>query len=127
MVVKRRLLGPGGWSQPVCRIDFRIGGAYRYGWRRDADGTTMGMGGVFREIVVPERIVSTETFDDAWYPGEMIGTIALAENAGVTTLTQTLLYESKDARDGVLKSPMQSGIDASYDRLEKHLASQTSA
>src|SRR5215471_1779827 len=65
--------------------------------------------GIYREIVAPERIVSTERFDEAWYPGEAIGTVVLTERAGTTTLTQTLQYESRAARDGVLKSPMESG------------------
>src|SRR3990172_6633378 len=68
-LVKRWLLGPDGWSMPVCDIDLRVGGKYRYVWRRDRDGTEMGMGGVFREIVPPELIVATEKFDESWYPG----------------------------------------------------------
>src|SRR5262245_25129226 len=123
-LVKRWLLGPPGWSMPVCEIDLRVGGKYRWVWKRDSDGTEMGMGGVYREIVVPERIVSTEKFDDAWYPGEGVGTIMLVEQSGITSLTQTVLYESRAARDGVLKSPMESGVRASYDRLEDLLASK---
>jgi uncharacterized protein YndB with AHSA1/START domain len=123
-LVKRWLLGPPGWSMPVCEIDLRVGGSYRYVWRKDADGTTMGMGGVYREIVAPERIVSTENFDQAWYPGEAVGTLVLVEQGGRTTVTQTVRYESRDARDGVLKSGMASGVEASYDRLEEVLASQ---
>ena len=122
-LVKRWLLGPDGWSMPVCEIDLRVGGSYRYVWRRDRDGTEMGMGGVYREIVAPERIVSTEKFDESWYPGEAVGTLVLVEQGGKTTVTQTVLYESRDARDGVLKSPMESGVAAGYDRLEKLLAS----
>src|SRR3982075_1294051 len=72
-LVKRWLLGPPGWSMPVCEIDLRVGGKYRYVWRRDSDGTDMGMGGVYREIVAPERIVATEKFDQAWYSGEAVG------------------------------------------------------
>ena len=68
-LLKRWLLGPDGWSMPVCEIDLRVGGRYRYVWRNDRDGTEMGMGGVYREIAVPERVVATEKFDDAWYPG----------------------------------------------------------
>ena len=86
-LVRRWLLGPDGWSMPVCEIDLRVGGSYRYVWRH-ASGNEMGMGGVFREIVPPERIVSTEKFDHAWYPGEAVGTIVLTEHAGKTTLTQ---------------------------------------
>ncbi|MGH9500771.1 MAG: SRPBCC family protein [Terriglobales bacterium] len=122
-LVRRWLLGPDGWSMPVCEIDLRVGGSYRYVWRNDRDGTEMGMGGVYREIVVPERLVSTEKFDEAWYPGEAVGTLIFVEQAGKTTVTQTLLYGSRETRDAVLKSPMESGVAASYDRLEALLAS----
>ncbi len=122
-LVKRWLLGPDGWSMPVCEIDLRVGGNYRYVWRRDRDGTEMGMGGVFREIVPPERIVATEKFDESWYAGEAVDTTVLTERAGRTTLTLTVLYESQAARDAALKSGMESGVAAGYDRLEKLLAS----
>jgi len=120
--VKRWLLGPPGWTMPVCRIDLRVGGAYRYEWKNEK-GTVMGMGGVFREIVVPERIVATEKFDDAWYPGEAVGTTVLTEKNGRTTLTATMLYESKEARDAVLASGMERGLEASYDHLAETLVS----
>jgi len=55
-LVKRWLLGPPGWSMPVCEIDLKVGGSYRYVWRNE-DGREMGMGGKYREIVRPERIV----------------------------------------------------------------------
>ena len=122
-LVKRWLLGPDGWSMPVCEIDLRVGGAYRYVWRH-ARGNEMGMGGVYRDIVVPERIVATERFDESWYPGEAVGTVVLVEQGGRTTLTQTLLYESREARDAVLKSPMEEGVVAGYDRLAELLATK---
>ncbi len=121
-LVKQWLLGTAGWSMPVCEIDLRVGGKYRYLWRHDRNGNEMGMGGVYREIVKPERIVNTENFDEPWYPGEAVGTLMLTEERGRTTVTQTVLYASRDARDGVLKSPMESGVAASYDRLESLLA-----
>lgn len=120
-LVKQWLLGPDGWSMPVCEIDLKVGGKYRYVWRRDKDGTEMGMGGGYREIVAPERVVATEKFDQSWYPGEAVGTFVLVEQGGKTTLTQTILYESREARDGVLKSGMEKGVVASYDRLAKLL------
>jgi len=125
-LVKQWLTGPPGWTMNVCEIDLRVGGRYRYGWQH-VDGRTMGMGGVYREIAAPERVVATEKFDDAWYPGEALGTIALAEQGGRTTLTQTIRYESRAARDGVLKSPMESGVAASYDRLAELVAAQQDA
>ena len=121
-LVKRWLLGPPGWSMPVCEIDLKVGGAYRWVWRRDSDGTEMGMGGVYREIVRPERLVFTEKFDEAWYPGEAVGTLVLFEKDGKTTLTQAMRYESRQARDAVLESDMERGVAASYDRLEEILS-----
>ena len=122
-LVKRWLLGPEGWSMPVCESDLREGGKYRYVWRNDADGQEMGMGGIFREVVPPDRILATEKFDEAWYPGEALDTITLTEQDGKTTLRQTILYNSRETRDAVLKSPMQYGMAASYDRLEGYLFS----
>jgi uncharacterized protein YndB with AHSA1/START domain len=122
-LIQKWLLGPGGWSMPVCEVDLRAGGKYRYVWRNEADGKEMGMGGTYREVVPPERIVITELFDEAWYPGEAVDTIVLVERQGKTTLTQTILYNSRETRDAVLKSPMQIGMAASYDRLEKFLPS----
>ncbi len=122
-LVRLWLLGPPGWSMPVCEMDVRVGGTYRWVWRHDRDGTTMGMGGVYREIVKPERLVTTERFDEAWYPGEALNTLVLVEQGGRTTLTQTMRYESQEARDAVLKSSMEKGVAASYDRLADLLAS----
>jgi len=122
-LLKKWLLGPDGWSMPVCETDLRAGGKYRYVWRNETDGSEMGMGGVYREVAPPERIVATEVFDEAWYPGEAVDTIVLVEQKGQTTLTQTILYDSSATRDAVLKSPMQVGMAASYDKLEKFLPS----
>ncbi len=116
----------GGWSLAVCEIDLKVGGSYRYVWR-GPDGAEMGMRGVFREIVPNERIVSTESFDEPWYPGEAVGTAVLTELGGKTTLTTTVLYASKEAREGVLKSPMESGMAQGYDTLDALLASLRAA
>lgn len=122
-LVQRWLLGPEGWTMPVCEIDLRVGGCFRYLWRR-ANRPDMGMRGVYREISPPERIVHTEVFDEDWTDGETLVTSVLVENDGKTTLTTTILYASKEIRDMVLKSPMEQGVAASYDRLAELLASQ---
>jgi uncharacterized protein YndB with AHSA1/START domain len=122
-LVKRWLYGPEGWSMTVCEIDLRVDGRYRYQWRH-INGNEMGMGGVYREVVVPEKIVSTEKFDQAWYPGEAVGTILLTEQGGLTLLMQTVRYDTREARDAVLKSPMESGVSLGYDRLEQLLHSK---
>lgn len=119
-LVKRWLGGGGnfgGWTLPVCEIDLKVGGKYRYEWH-NTNGATMGMGGVFKEIRAPERLVATELFDDPWYPGGAVTTQVLTEQGGKTLLTMTITYASKEARDGVVAGPMASGLTVSYDALE---------
>ncbi len=126
-LVKRWLLGPPGWTMPLCEIDLKVGGSYRYVWRSEQDGSEMGMGGMYQEITRPDRLVHTELFDKAWYPGESLITTALTEHDGITTMTVTLGYESRAARDGVLESDMESGVAPSYDRLEEIVTSMTAS
>ena len=117
-LVRRWLLGPPGWTMPVCAIDLRVGGSYRYVWRSEKDGSQMGLRGVFREITPVERLVATERFDDAWYPGEALDTTVFEERRGITRTTITILYESQEARDTARRSRMEYGMAAGYDRLE---------
>jgi uncharacterized protein YndB with AHSA1/START domain len=81
------------------------------------------MGGVYREIVSPERLVATEAFDDPWYSGEALDTTVLVEEGGKTTVTTSVLYESEEIRDAVLESGMARGVAESYDTLAEYLAS----
>ncbi len=118
--VQQWLLGPEGWSMPVCEIDLRVGGDFRYLWRKD-DGTEMGLRGQFQEIAQPERIVHTEIFDQDWTEGETRVTTTFAEDNNVTTVTIVVLYSSTQARDGAARSGMDQGLTVGYDRLEKLL------
>jgi uncharacterized protein YndB with AHSA1/START domain len=121
-LLKRWLGVRGGWTFPVCEVDLKVGGAYRYVWR-GPKGQEMGMGGIFREVVRPERVVCTEKFDESWYEGEAVDTMTFVERNGKTTATTTVLYSSKAARDGVLKSPMEKGVAEGYDKLDEVLTS----
>lgn len=113
----------GGWTFAVCEVDLCVGGKYRFVWR-GPDGNEMGMGGTYKEIVRPERLVSTEKFDESWYPGEAVDTLVLAERDGRTTSTLTMRLESKEARDSVLRSGMETGLESGYARLDEILATQ---
>ena len=120
-LMKRWLFGPAGWSLAVCDIDLRAGGAYRWVWRK-AGVPDMGLGGVFREVVAPERMVNTQLFDNDWTSGEAVSTLVLTENAGKTTLQNTVLYASLQARDGALKTGMADGMEMGYVRLDEIVA-----
>jgi uncharacterized protein YndB with AHSA1/START domain len=115
-----------GWTWGVCKIDLKVGGSYRWLWR-NVDGTEMGMGGVYREIVTNERIVATEKYDEAWYEGEALDTTTFVESGGKTTLTILVKYGSKEIRDSVLEGPASEGMNAGFDNLEVLLASLTKA
>jgi len=120
-LVRRWLLGPPGWTMPVCEIDFREGGRYRYVWSR-ANGEEMGMGGVHREIVAPERVVATQLFEGAEPADESVVTSLLVEREDRTTLTTIVLYASKASRDAMLATDMAAGMEAGYARLDALLA-----
>src|ERR1700733_4780004 len=74
--------GPRSCQLVSCELDFRVGGSWRY-ILRGPDGKDMVMRGVYQEIQAPERLVSTESFDD--YPGESLNTLTLIEENGKTT------------------------------------------
>ena len=90
---------------------------------RNTKGKKWGWAASIARSCAPERLVATEVFDESWYSGEALDTTILVEQGGKTTLTLTVLYESREARDAVLKSDMEQGVAASYDRLAELLAS----
>jgi uncharacterized protein YndB with AHSA1/START domain len=125
-LVKRWLGAMPGWSWAVCEMDVREGGRYRWVWR-GPEGVELGLGGVYREVVPGERLVSTERYDQQWYEGDAVGTVEFSEAKGRTTLVTTLRYASKDVRDAVLQSPATSGMESGYALLDELLASTAAA
>jgi uncharacterized protein YndB with AHSA1/START domain len=114
-LVQQWLLGPEGWTMPVCEIDLKPGGTWHYVWRR-ADGEEMEMSGSYREVKPPERLVCTEKWGPEW--PETVNTLTLVEQDGRTTLRETVRYPSRQARDAALGTGMADGVSASFDRLE---------
>lgn len=113
------MLGPEGWTMPICELDLRPGGKWRFVWRRE-NGTEMALHGVIKEVVPPERLVQTESWGPQW--PETLNTLALTEQDGKTTITTTVLYPSKEARDAALQTGMKEGVIVSYNRLASYLA-----
>lgn len=114
------LLGPEGWEMPVCEMDLRPGGSWRYVWRKE-DGTEMEMTGDYREIVPLQRIVNTERWGGEW--PETLNTVTFAEGDGRTTVTITVLYPSREARDAAIATGMADGAEQSFARLDELLRS----
>jgi uncharacterized protein YndB with AHSA1/START domain len=114
--IRRWMLGPSGWEMPVCDVDMRVGGKYRYVWRKD--GHEMGMGGTFKEVRAPEMNAATQLFDGGIMGQEQIVTLRLTETAGRTLSTTTITHKSKAERDAALQTGMERGMEAGYERLD---------
>jgi uncharacterized protein YndB with AHSA1/START domain len=110
------LLGPEGWTMPICELDLRPGGAWRYVWRK-SDGSELAMSGLVRDVTPPERLITTERWGPEW--PETVNTLTLTESGGRTTITLTITYPSKAARDAALESGMKGGMDESFARLDR--------
>jgi len=123
-LVKRWMLGPPGWSMPVCEMDVRPGGKYRWRWRSDEDGKEFGFHGDFREVEAPAKMVHTQNYD----PGDIGGSMdvsqpatirtSFAETNGVTKLETVMKFASKEIRDAAVSTGMTDGMEMGYERLD---------
>ena len=131
-LVRKWMLGPPGWTMPVCEMDVRVGGQYRWRWRSDDNNSEFGFTGSYRELDPPSRIVHTEAYDPGTvgggYPGEpAIVTVTFTEDAGVTTVTTLIDFGSKEARDGAVATGMTDGMEQSYQLLDRLLDDRPAA
>ena len=106
-----------GYSVPVCEVDLRPGGAWRF-VSRGPTGQLVAFYGVYHEVNPPERVVFTEIFEPFPDSGSVV-TAVLTEENGKTRLTMTALYPSLEVRDQVITTGMEGGAAISYDRLEE--------
>ncbi len=115
-----RWWGPRKYEFASCEIDFREGGKWRI-VHRGPDGEEFAFRGEYREIVRPERI--TWTFEFEGWPGNVsVETLTLDEHDGRTTLTATSAYDTREARDAMLESGMESGAAETFERLDEYLS-----
>ncbi len=126
---QRWIGGYPGWSMPVCEMDVRVGGKYRWRWRADEDGKEFGFYGDYKEVDAPGKIVNAEYYD----PGDIGGAMSanptivrttFTEKNGITTLVMLIEYGSKEERDGAISTGMTDGMETSYERLDKLVAEQ---
>ena len=118
--LQRWCTGYDGWTMPVCEVDHRPGGKWRYVFRSH-EGAEMTMQGVCREYTPPSRFVTTESWGPEW--PESINTLVFTESGGRTIVTLTITYQSKAIRDAALETGMKDGLDVSLVRLDGLLAS----
>lgn len=117
--LQRWMLGADGWTMPVCEMDARAGGSYRFVWRRPS-GSEIEVTGEYREVAPPARLVMTESWGGDW--PVIVNTLTFAEVSGRTTLTNTMRFPSQAARDAAMKTGMEHGSRACFDRLDGYLA-----
>jgi uncharacterized protein YndB with AHSA1/START domain len=129
-LVIRWMLGPPGWSMPVCEMDVRPGGKYRWRWRSDENGAEFGFFGDFREVNAPARMVHAEYYDPGTMTPDMDTTqpaiidTRFTEKGGVTSLEMIMTFASKEIRDTAVSTGMTEGMEMGYQRLDAMFAAE---
>lgn len=127
-LIKRWMLGPPGWSMPVCEVDLRVGGKYRWRWKSDENGAEFGFFGEFTKVESPDALAHTEYYDPGTMTADMdtskpaIVTNTFTEKNGVTTLVVLMDFGSKEARDMAVSTGMTDGMEMGFERLDKIFA-----
>lgn len=117
-LMRRWLLGPDGWTMPVCELAAEVGGTYRYEWEAEDGSQRFGFTGQLLENVPPHRAVTTEQMIGMDGPATT-NELTLTPVEGGTLLSIVISYPSAEVRDMVLATGMTSGMEASYARLEQ--------
>jgi uncharacterized protein YndB with AHSA1/START domain len=120
-LLQRWLLGPDGWTMPVCEVAAAVGDSYRYEWEQSSTGERFGFTGQLLASTAPRRAVSTEQMIGMDGPGT-VNELTLTPVAGGTLLSIVITYPSEQVRDIVLATGMTDGMETSYVRLEGVLA-----
>ena len=125
-LLRRWCSGTPGWSMPVCEMDMRVGGQYRWRWRNDENGQKFGFTGEVLELVPYARIVHTQIFDPGDLGLDMGGepslvTVTFQAADGITSVATSIKYASKADRDAAFSTGMTDGMEYSYKRLEEVL------
>lgn len=119
-LMQRWLLGPDGWTMPVCEIATTVGEAYRYEWESAAGGDRFGFTGELVESVPPRRVVTTERMIGTEGPSTL-NELTLTPVADGTLLSLVITYPDAATRDAILATGMTDGMETSYARLESLL------
>lgn len=113
----KRWWGPRGYTVPICEIDFRPGGAWRF-VQHDPKGNEHPFKGVYLEVVAPERVVHTFIYDVPMIRDSVaVVTVTLEEQGGKTKLTSRTVFPTPEAYEGAVASGMEPGAKETLDRL----------
>ncbi|MBI1187163.1 MAG: hypothetical protein GC206_07510 [Alphaproteobacteria bacterium] len=124
-LMQRWMLGPPGWTMPVCEMDVRVGGAYRYRWRSIEDGKEFGFHGTFTDVVEAAKLAHTEFYDPGDVGGDMGEgadiVLTFEDIDGGTLLTSRMDFKTQAARDAAVSTGMTDGMEMSYATLDDEL------
>jgi uncharacterized protein YndB with AHSA1/START domain len=109
-------------EMPVCEIDFKVGGKWRFVLKELDGGRVHPMSGEYTEIARPDRISFTEVYEPIAGTDHLV-TLTFDERDGVTTFRQRYVHTSNENRDAHLKSGMENGLDEIFGRMEEVIAS----
>lgn len=116
----KQWLGPRNLTMEIDRYDVRDGGTWRY-VHRDDEGNEYAFHGVFHGDPSPEGMV--QTFEYEGYPGHVsLDTLTFEERDGKTIVRANTVFQSVEARDGMMQSGMEVGVNDGYDRLDELIA-----
>lgn len=119
-LMQRWLLGPDGWTMPVCEVAARVGDRYRYEWASQDGAQRFGFEGELLESAAPYRAVTTEQMIGMDGPS-VRNELTLVAVQGGTLLSLLITYPSKELRDMILGTGMTTGMETSYARLEREI------
>lgn len=128
-LLRRWLLGPDDWTMPICEMDVRVGGKYRWRWKNLKDGKEFGFYGEFLEVTPHSQFRHTEHYDPGDFGDSMgeqpaIVTVTFEDRNGTTLVSTLLKYAMKEDRDAALSTGMTDGMEMSYSNLDNVLTSQ---
>lgn len=118
-LVQQWMLGPDGWTMPVCETAGEVGATYRYEWQSEADGSSFGFVGEMLEMEAPRRVVFTENMIGQEGPGTTNEMTLVPRPGGRTRIELRITYPSRELRDMILGTGMADGMEVSYARLEE--------
>lgn len=124
-LIPQWMVGPPGWSMPVCEIDFKVGGKYRNIFRNQTDGSEITISGIFCKIEIHKKIVQDESHIigdmDSGVINKTVVTLTFEEVSGGIRVTTLIEYGSKEQRDEALKARVEPAMEMGYCQIDKLL------
>ncbi len=125
-IVSRWMLGPPGWTMPVCEMDVRVGGTFRWRWQNTETGVEFGFHGTYLEVDPNRLLRNSEVFDPGTMGGTMGGeaqiAVTLTQVPDGTDVSTRITYATGEDCEAAVSTGMTDGMEISYQGLDRVLA-----